>query len=73
MRIKFVCGIASDRKAYSPGDIADWPDIEAERLINAGSAERCEAVEIETAAVAPAETMAKRRGRPRKAARVAAE
>lgn len=38
MKIKLLTGLVGPIVALSPGDMVDWPDGEAIRLITAGSA-----------------------------------
>lgn len=42
-RIRFLTSIAGMGFAFQAGDVADWPDAEAARLIAAGIAEKAPA------------------------------
>ncbi len=63
MRIKIRASLAGNGMAYSVGDVVDWDDKDAMRLIQAGYATK---LGSETTAVAPGENAARPPGRPRK-------
>lgn len=67
MKIKLRTAMGTNGKSYKPGDVAEWDDADAQRLIAAAKAELVqEVIEVEAAAVVPPENAARRPGRPRK-------
>jgi hypothetical protein len=42
MKIKLLVSLATERRGYAPGDVVEWPDADAARLITAGYAESAE-------------------------------
>lgn len=38
MRIRFLRPYGTAARAYAPGDVADWPERDARRLVSAGVA-----------------------------------
>lgn len=42
MKIKLLQGLATQRATYGPGQVIEWDDKEALRMVDAGYAERVE-------------------------------
>lgn len=63
MQIRLLVSMAGPENSWSPGDVIDWPDEEAARLVEAGYAElvRTEAVETAIASDARVEKAVGRR------------
>lgn len=67
MKIRFRTAMGTNGKSYKPGEVAEWDDADAQRLIAAAKAELVKDLdEVEAAAVVPHENAARRPGRPRK-------
>lgn len=69
MKIKLRTLLAGPRGCVHPGTVIDWPEVEAQALIQGGYAEAVEpamvgAAPVETATAEPPEAAVTRRGRP---------
>lgn len=75
MQLVIKTGIATGGPAFEEGDVVDWPDAEAKRLIAKGYAEEATPEEIKTAGkkakryLPPPPPVAEKPGKPHPAAR----
>ena len=67
MKITFLTSISDDRCAYGPGQVGEWDDEDALRLIAAGFAEPYQEGSTETASVDASESSDIKPAKKRKA------
>lgn len=63
MKIQMVVGLSGNEYSLSPGDVREFPDAEAIRLIEAGYAVPVAEETVERAVIAPAQERRGKRGK----------